>query len=75
MIKKQSQVKSGSALHKTQKTTLNRSPDSRAVPGSLSKVLSRLTVEVRVNGEGETHTEHDLSYIDFKKDFAESSLL
>ena len=73
MIKKQSQVKSGSALHKTQKTTLNR---SRAVPGtSLSKVLSRLTVEVRVNGEGETHTEHDLSYIDFKKDFAESSLL
>ena len=72
MIKKQSQVKSGSALHKTQKTTLNR---SRAVPGSLSKVLSRLTVEVRVNGEGETHTEHDLSYIDFQKDFAESSLL
>jgi hypothetical protein len=74
VIKKQSQVKSGSALHKTQKTTLNRSR-ARAVPGSLSKVLSRLTVEVRVNGEGETHTEHDLSYIDFKKDFAESSLL
>ena len=67
MIKKQSQVKSGTSLQKTTARV--------GTPGSLSKVLSRLTVEVRVNGEGETHTEHDLSYIDFKKDFAESSLL
>ena len=73
MIKKQSQVKSGSALYIKRK----RQPSTARVRfrEAYRKVLSRLTVEVRVNGEGETHTEHDLSYIDFKKDFAESSLL
>ena len=39
-----------------QKPSINNS--SEPITGSLSQVLSRLAVEVRVDGEGETHTEH-----------------
>ena len=52
-VREITELKTEKSLKSSQDSLNNRQP----ITGSLSKVLSRLAVEVRVDGEGETHTE------------------